>query len=330
MKGCDTLFMIGTNFPYSEWLPKEGQARGVQIDIAGRMLGIRYPMEVNLVGDSAETLRALLPYLRRKQDRSWRQKIDKGMQEWQQVLEARAGVDANPINPAYLYSELNKRLPDQAIFSADSGSTATWYARYLKFRKGMMGSLSGNLATMGPAMPYAVAAKFAYPERPVFALAGDGAVQMNGMNELITVSKYWKEWKDPRFYVLVLNNRDLNMVTWELRAQAGAPKFEGSQDLPDFPYAAFAEMLGLRGVRMSSRKDVASGWDDALASDRPCVVEAVTDPEFPMMPPHVTLKEAKAYAEAVMKGDPNAGHMIAETIKTAVASLLKKGEDKEK
>src|ERR671930_41705 len=182
MEECDTLLVVGSSFPYSEFLPKEGQARGVQIDLDGRMLGIRYPMEVNLVGDSAETLRALMPYLKRKQNRSWRQQIDKAIQEWQQVLEAQAAVEAKPVNPAYLYSELNKRLPDGAIFSADSGSTATWYARYLKFRKGMMGSLSGNLATMGPAMPYAVAAKLAYPDRPVFALVGDGATQMNGMN----------------------------------------------------------------------------------------------------------------------------------------------------
>jgi pyruvate dehydrogenase (quinone) len=330
MTGCDTLLMVGSSFPYSEFLPKEGQARGVQIDIKGRMLGIRYPMELNLVGDSAETLRALLPYLRRKQNRSWRQQIEKGIREWREVLEAEASVEAKPLNPAYVYAELNKRLPERAIFTADSGSTATWYARYLDFRKGMMGSLSGNLATMGPAMPYALGAKFAYPDRPVFALAGDGAIQMNGMNELITVAKYWKEWKDPRFFVLVLNNRDLNMVTWELRAQTGAPKFEGSQDLPDFPYAAYAEMLGLRGVRLSSREEVAKGWDTALASDRPCVIEAVTDPEFPMMPPHITVKEAKAYAEAVMKGDPDAKHMIGETIKTAIASVFKRGEGEEK
>jgi pyruvate dehydrogenase (quinone) len=326
MSGCDTLLMVGSSFPYSEFLPKEGQARGVQIDIAGRMLGIRYPMEVNLVGDSAETLRALLPYLRRKPDRSWRQKIDKSIREWQQVLDAQAAVDANPVNPAYVYSELNKRLPEAAIFSADSGSSAMWYARYLKFRAGMMGSLSGNLATMGPAMPYALAAKFAYPERPVFALAGDGAVQMNGMNELITVSKYWQEWIDPRFFLLVLNNHDLNMVTWEMRAQSGVPKFEGSQEIPDFNYAAFAESLGLAGVRITRKDDVPLLLDRALAADRPCVIDAVVDPEFPMMPPHITLKEALAYAMAVLKGDPKADSMISETVKTVVASVFKKGE----
>jgi pyruvate dehydrogenase (quinone) len=292
------------------------------------MLGIRYPMEVNLVGDSAETLRALLPYLRRKQGRSFRQAIEKSVREWRQVLEALAQVDADPLNPAYVVYELNKRIPDGAIFSADTGSAATWYARYLDFRRGMMGSLSGNLATMGPAVPYAIGAKFAYPDRPVFALAGDGAIQMNGMNELITVAKYWKEWKDPRFYVLVLNNRDLNMVTWELRAQTGAPKFEGSQELPDLPYARYAEMLGLRGIRVSARDEVGPAWDAALSSDRPCLVEAVVDPEFPMLPPHVTFEEAMAYAKSVLKGDPNAARMIKETVKTAVASVFKKGDEK--
>ncbi|TMK95456.1 MAG: thiamine pyrophosphate-requiring protein [Actinobacteria bacterium] len=326
MTGCDTLLMVGSSFPYSEFLPKEGQARGVQVDIKGRMLGLRYPMEVNLTGDSAETLRALLPYLKRKAGRAWRQQIDKSIEDWRQLLEARARVEAHPINPAYVYFELNKRLPERAIFSADSGSTAIWYARYLRFRKGMMGSLSGNLATMGPAMPYALAAKFAYPERPVFALAGDGAVQMNGMNELITVGKYWKEWKDPRFVLLVLNNRDLNMVTWEMRAQSGEPKFDGSQEIPDFPYARFAESIGLSGVKMERPEDVPRLWDVALASTRPCVVEALVDPEYPMMPPHVTLKEATAYAKAILKGDPDAGHMIKETVRTAMANVFKKGE----
>jgi len=329
MKECDTLLMVGSSFPYAEFLPKEGQARGVQIDIQGRMLGIRYPMEVNLVGDSAETLGALLPYLKRKENRSWRQKIDKSIQEWNRILEAHAQVEAHPLNPALVYYELNKRLPDRAIFSADSGSTATWYARYLKFRAGMMGSLSGNLASMGPAVPYAVAAKFAYPGRPVFALAGDGAMQMNGLNELITVSKYWKEWKDPRFWCLVLNNRDLNMVTWEMRAQSGVPKFEASQEIPDFGYAEYAQSLGLRAVKIERPAEVGKLLDLALSADRPCLIEAVVDPEFPMMPPHVTLKEATSYVKAVLKGDPNAGEMIKDTLKTAVATVLKPKGDKD-
>ena len=180
-------------------------------------------------------------------------------------------------------------------------------------------------------MPYAVAAKFAYPERPVFALAGDGAMQMNGINELISVSKYWKEWKDPRFFCLVLNNRDLNMVTWEMRAQAGEPKFDPSQELPDFGYAQFAQSLGLRGVKIERPDEVGKLLDVALGADRPCVIEAVVDPEFPMMPPHVTLKEATAYVKAVLKGDPNAGEMVKDTLKTAVATVFKskgrKGEE---
>jgi pyruvate dehydrogenase (quinone) len=328
MTGCDTLLMVGSSFPYSEFLPKEGQARGVQIDLKGRMLGIRYPMEVNLHGDAAETLRALLPYLKRKPNRSWRQELEASIREWKEILAARAAVEAKPLNPAYVYWELNKRLPERAIFTADSGSTATWYAQFLDFRAGMMGSLSGNLATMGPAMPYAVAAKFAYPDRPVFALVGDGAMQMNGNNVLITVGKYWKEWKDPRFVVLVLNNRDLNMVTWELRAQSGEPKFKGAQEVPDFPYAAYAESLGFMGLRVDRPEDVGRTWDVALRADRPVLVEAVVDPEFPMMPPHITLKEAAAYAKSVLKGDPEAKHMIGETLKTAVASVFKKDAGK--
>ncbi len=246
------------------------------------------------------------------------------MREWRESLAAEAAVKAAPLNPAFVFSELNKRLPENAIFAADSGSTATWYARYLDFRRGMLGSLSGNLATMGPAMPYAVSAKFAFPDRPVFALAGDGAMQMNGNNVLVTVKKYWEEWKDPRFIVLVLNNRDLNMVTWELRAQAREPKFEAAQVLPDFPYAKYAESLGLIGLRVDKPEDVAKTWDAALSADRPVLVEAVTDPEFPMLPPHVTLKEARAFAESVAKGDPDRKHMIAETLRAAAASVLGK------
>ena len=236
--------------------------------------------------------------------------------------------DANPINPERVFWELSPRLPDNCILSADSGTAANWYARDLKMRAGMMASGSGNLATMGPAVPYAVAAKFAYSDRPVFALVGDGAMQMNGNNVLVTVKKYWKEWKDPRFVVLVLNNRDLNMVTWELRAQAGEPKFEGSQEIPDFPYAGYAESLGLMGLRVDRPEDVGRTWDAALAADRPVLLEALVDPEFPMMPPHVTLEEAKAYAKAVLKGDPDRRHMIGETIKAAIAGVFKKDDEK--
>jgi pyruvate dehydrogenase (quinone) len=319
---CDTLLMVGSNFPYTEFLPEPGRANAVQIDIDARLLSIRYPMDVNLVGDSHETLRALLPYLRRKTDRSWRQRIEKNVADWWQVVEARAMDEANPINPGRVFWELSSRLPDECILSADSGTTANWYARDLKFRRGMMGSLSGNLATMGPAVPYAIAAKFCHPDRVVIALAGDGAMQMNGINELITIAKYWKEWSDPRLIVMVLNNRDLNMVTWEQRVLVGDPKFEPSQDLPDFPYAEYARSLGLDGVRVERPDDIGPAWDRALTSDRPFVFEAVTDPDVPPMPPHITFEQARNYASSVLKGDAESLGFLKQTLKAAADSVL--------
>jgi pyruvate dehydrogenase (quinone) len=322
MANCDTLLMIGSSFPYSEFLPEEGQARGVQIDIDPKMLSIRYPMEVNLVGDSAETLRALLPLLERKKGRSWREQIEKGIQEWWQVLEARAMNSASPINPQRVFWELSRRLPDNCIITADSGSSANWYARDLKLRRGMMASLSGTLATMCPGVPYAIAAKFAYPDRPVIACVGDGAMQMLGNNGLITIAKYWREWADPRLIVLVLNNGDLNQVTWEMRAMEGNPKYETSQNVPDFPYAQYAGMLGLKGLRVDDPEAIGAAWDDALSSDVPVVFEAITDPEVPTLPPHITFEQAKNYMSALAKGDPDAGHLIRQTFKEAIEGIL--------
>jgi pyruvate dehydrogenase (quinone) len=322
MQDCDTLLMVGSSFPYSEFLPEEGQARGVQIDIDGRMLGIRYPMEVNLVGDSAETLRALMPRLERKEDRSWREKIEGEVQEWWDLMERRAAEPGDPINPQVVFAELSKRLPDGAIISSDSGSSANWYARDIKLRRGMMGTLSGTLATMGPGVPYAIAAKFAYPDRPAIALVGDGAMQMNGINELITIAKYRHQWSDQRLIVMVLNNRDLNQVTWEQRAMEGNPKFEGSQELPDFPYASYAELLGLKGIRVDSPEQVGPAWDEALAADRPVVFEAITDPEVPPLPPHITIEQAKALTSALMAGDPNAGQIIRQSFRQKVGEFF--------
>ncbi len=322
MMGCDTLLMVGSSFPYSEFLPEEGNARGVQIDIDGKMLGIRYPMEVNLVGDSAETLRALLPRLERKEDRSWREKIEGEVSEWWNLIEHRAQLSAEPVNPQLVFHELSKRLPDGAILASDSGSSANWYARDIKLRKGMMASLSGTLATMGPGVPYAIAAKFAHPHRPVVALVGDGAMQMNGINELITIAKYRHRWADQRLIIMVLNNRDLNQVTWEQRAMEGNPKFEGSQDLPDFPYARYAEMLGLKGIRVDSPDRVGPAWDEALNSDRPVVYEAVTDPEVPPLPPHITIEQAKALTSALLSGDPDAGRIVKQSFSQKVQEFL--------
>ena len=322
MMGCDTFFMIGSGFPYSEWLPQEGQARGVQIDIDGRMLSIRYPMEVNLVGDSALTLQALKPLLKRKSTRSWREQIEKNVSEWWKTLEAQAMQSADPVNPQRVFWELSPKLPDRCILTSDSGSAANWYARDLKIRRGMQCSLSGGLATMGPGVPYAIAAKFAYPNRPVIALVGDGAMQMNGMNGLITISKYWKEWADPRLIVLVLNNQDLNQVTWEMRAQSGDPKFNASQQIPNVAYARYAELLGLKGVFCNDPDRLAQSWDSALESDRPCVLEVMTDPNIPPLPPHITLKQAKAFASTLLKGDPEEASVITKSIRQLAEELL--------
>ncbi|MDN5863794.1 MAG: thiamine pyrophosphate-requiring protein [Gammaproteobacteria bacterium] len=322
MTGCDTLLMVGSAFPYSEFLPKEGQARGVQIDIDGRMVSMRYPMEVNLVGDSAKTLRALIPHLNRKTDLSWQDHIKEEVAHWWKILEARAMTSANPINPQRVFWELSSRLPDNCILTCDAGSAANWYARDLKLRRGMMASLSGGLATMGPGVPYAIAAKFAYPDRAVIAMVGDGAMQMNGINELITIANYWKRWSDPRLVILVLNNRDLNQVTWEQRVMAGDPKYEASQNVPDFPYASYAELIGLRGIKVEEPDAVGGAWDRALSADRPVVLEAVTDPDVPPMPPHIKLEQAKAYMSALLHGDPDAMGIIKASAKDFLKTFV--------
>ena len=319
MTECDTLLMVGSGFPYSEFLPEEGQARGVQIDIDPRMISLRYPMEVNLVGDSAATLRLLLPLLEQKDERKWRDGLAKDVSAWWDTLDKRARVAADPINPQRVFWELSKRLPDNCIITADSGSGTDWYARDVRLRRGMIASLSGGLATMGPAVPYAIGAKFAYPDRPVIALVGDGAMQMNGMAELITIGKYWRDWSDPRLVVMVLNNGDLNQVTWEQRAMAGDPKFSASQDLPHVPFAQVAELIGLRGIAVDDPERIASAWDEALGGDRPCVLDVRTDPDVPPLVPHVSMKEMRAYTEALLKGDPDARGIIKATLKQVFA-----------
>ena len=310
MEDCDTLLMVGSAFPYSEFLPKPGQARGVQIDIEPRQLGLRYPMEINLVGDARLTLQALLPLLKTNENRAWRGAIESNVRDWWRVLESRAMTQARPINPQRVFWELSPRLPDDAIITADSGTVASWYARDLKARRGMMGTLSGGLATMGPAVPYALTAKMAYPERPVIALLGDGAMQMLGINGLITIAREWRKWADPRLVVMVLNNGDLNMVTWEQRSTEGDPKFEGSQDLPSFPYADYGRLLGLGGIRVDKPDDVAAAWDEALRADRPVVLEMVTDPTVPPAPPHITAKQVRHYVSALLHGDPQALQVV--------------------
>lgn len=322
MNECDTLLMVGSAFPYAEFLPKEGKARGVQIDIDGRMLNLRYPMEVCLTGDSAATLEALLPLLEQNTDTSWRRHIENNVADWWQVLEARAMNQAKPLNPQRVFWELSPRLPDDVILTCDSGSCASWYARDLKLRRGMAASLSGGLATMGCALPYALAAKCVHPGRPVVAMLGDGAMQMLGVNALITLASMWRNWSDPRMVVMVLNNGDLNMVSWEQRITEGDAKLEASQDLPPFPYAAYAELLGLRGIRVDHPDQVAAAWDAALASPVPTVLEMVTDPDVPPIPPHISARQLGHYLRALLRGDPDATGIVTATIKEAWDGLF--------
>ena len=304
MEGCDALLMVGTSFPYAEWLPKEGQAKCVEIDVDAAMIGIRYPADVLLVGDAKETLTLLNERLKRKESRAWREEIEDAVREWWRVVEDRAMMDADPMNPQRVVHELSQRLPDDAIVTADSGSSTNWWARQLKLRRGNLASLSGTLATMGPGVPYAIAAKFAYPDRPVIAFVGDGAFQMNGMNELLTVKRYHERWPDQRLVVCVFNNQDLNQVTWEQRVLTGDPKYPGTQWLPDFPYAKYAELAGFEGIYCDDGDAVGDAWAAALSAGRPALLEVKVDPEVPPLPPHITVEQAKKMAKAMVKGDP--------------------------
>jgi pyruvate dehydrogenase (quinone) len=318
MVGCDTLLMIGTGFPWSEFLPKDGRARAVQIDIDPAMLGLRYPVEVNLQGDSALTLRRLQPLLKRKEDRSWHDAVVAGVDKWWQTVEERAMTPAKPVNPQRVVWEMSAKLPDDAIVCADSGTSGPWYAVYHRMKSGQRGTVSGGLASMGAAVPYAIAAKFAHPSRPVVALVGDGAMQMNNMAELITVQRYWHRWADPRLIVCVLNNEDLSEVTWEQRATEGNPRYAATQDLPNVPYAKFAGMLGLKGIYVDDPEDLEAAWRDALAADRPVVLEVKTDANVPPLPPHITAEQVKAFMAAFMKGDRPLGGVMAKSLKRAI------------
>jgi pyruvate dehydrogenase (quinone) len=322
MMECDTFLMLGSGFPYSEFLPKEGQARGVQVDIKPGMLSIRFPHEVNLQGDVGLTIDALLPLIEQKIDTDWRKTIAGWKEDWGKTMRERSMVAANPINPQRVFTELSPRLPDRAIVTSDSGSAANWYARDLVFRRDMMGSLSGGLASMGAGVPYAIAAKFAYPDRPVIALVGDGAMQMNGMGELVTVAKYHQQWPNRTFIVCVLQNDDLNQVTWEQRVMNGNPKAEMTQDLPDVPFHEFARLIGFEGIHVEDPEQLGSAWDQALACRKPCLLNVKTDPEVPPLPPHITFKQAKAFMTTAVQGDPDEGAMLKGSIKQVLSSVF--------
>jgi pyruvate dehydrogenase (quinone) len=327
MMGCDTLLTVGSNFPYTQFLPKLEQARAIQIDRSGKWIGMRYPYELNLVGDAKVTLQSLIPLLERKTDRTWRQEIEKSVADWWELCDRRALTDADPVNPIRIFYELDKRLPDNAILSSDSGSAANWYARHIRIRGEVRGSLSGTLATMGPAVPYAIGAKWAHPDRPSIALVGDGAMQMNNLAELITIAHYWRQWTDPRLVVAVLHNNDLNQVTWEMRSMEGSPKFAESQTLPDVDYAAFARSLGLGALNIDEPDALGDAWAQALGADRPFVLDVRCDPDVPPIPPHATFAQMKATAGAVVHGDEDRWGFVKQGIKQKAQDFLPGGKE---
>ncbi len=322
MRDCDTLLTVGSNFPYTQFLPKLDQARGVQIDRDPKWIGLRYPYEINLVGDARATLQALIPKLIRKDDRTWRDQIERNVEQWWETADRQAMTGADPINPMRIFHEASQRLPDNAIVTADSGSAANWYARHLRFRGQMRGSLSGTLATMGPGVPYAIGAKWAHPDRPVIAFVGDGAMQMNGLAELLTIKHYWTQWPDPRLVVAVLHNNDLNQVTWEMRAMEGSPKFAESQTIPDMNYAGFARDIGLIGINLDDTGQVGPSWDAALDADRPVVLDVRCDPDVPPIPPHATFDEVKALASSLAHGDEDKWGVVRQGVKQKLQQLL--------
>ncbi len=322
MRDCDTLLIVGSNFPYSQFLPDYGAARAIQIDVDGSSIGMRYPTEVNIVADAKAALASLIPHLRPKSDASWRQSVEKNVGRWWDTMERQCLLTAKPVNPMRVAWALSERLPDDAIVTADSGSATNWYARCIRLRAGMRGSLSGTLATMGCAVPYAVGAKFAHPSRPVIALVGDGAMQMNGLAELLTISRYRDRWPDQRLIVCVFHNNDLNQVTWELRAMGGAPKFEESQSLPDLSYADVARSMGMQAISVDSDDAVDGAWDEALNADRPVLLDIVCDPEVPPIPPHATYEQIKDVTSAVLRGDPNAFHLMYQGAKTKMQEFI--------
>ncbi|MEO6826703.1 MAG: thiamine pyrophosphate-requiring protein [Microbacteriaceae bacterium] len=329
MSGCDTLVLLGTNYPYSEFLPKTGQARAIQVDLKPEQIGLRYPTELNLWGDVKATLEALIPHLEAKTDLSWQNTVAEEMREWESEMQAQAmlGYD-DGVNPRRVYHELNKRLPPNAIVTADAGSTADWYGHHIRLRRGMMGDLSGRLASMLAAMPYAVAAKFAYPERSVICTIGDGAFQMLGMNELITVKKYLQKWDNPQLIIMVLHNDDLTQVSWEMRTEDANPVWTTSQAVESVDYAGWAELLGFRGIRVKSDDDVAAAWDTAFANRGVTLIDAYTSKNVPPLPPEITFEFAKNTAEALLKGDPYGVGAIKDSAEALVSEGIERVKGK--
>lgn len=324
MRNCDTLLIVGSNMPYSEYYPSPGQARAVQIDLDGARCGLRYPTEVNLTGDAGDTLAALLPLLRARDDTSWREQVAAWKKRWDAYSAKRATAKAHPVNPEAVVRGISARLTADAVVAVDCGTATSWYARDLEMRPSQKGSLAGLLLSMGGGMPYAIAAKMANPDRPVLAMIGDGAMQMNGVNELITVQKYWRRWADPRFVVLVLNNQDLSFVSWETRGTLGAIPDPNSSGLPDVPYAEWAKLLGLDGERLDKPRRIDATLDRAFAARTPFVIDAVVDPAIPLIPPHLTADQLIKTAKAEFSGDPAFFDIVTDGARETIGAVLRR------
>jgi pyruvate dehydrogenase (quinone)/pyruvate oxidase len=297
MENCNTLLMVGTSFPYIEFLPKPGQARAVQIDLDPARLALRYPVEVGLAGDSRQTLQVLLPWLEPKKDRSFLETAQRGMQEWWALMEERGTSRDTPMKPQVVAWELGKRLSNSAIVSTDSGTITTWWARQIPFKRGQMGSVSGTLASMACGLPYAIAAQIAYPDRQSVALVGDGGFTML-MGEFATAVKYQLPVK-----IVIIKNNTLGQIKWEQMVFLGNPEY--GCDLHPIDFAAFAQACGGAGFTIEDPADCGRILDQALAVPGPVVVQAVVDPLVPPLPAKATFEQAKHLAEALARGEPN-------------------------
>jgi len=311
---CDTLFVAGSSFPYIEFLPKPGQAKGVQIDIDPARIGLRYPVQVGLVGDCRRTLQTLLPMLRRNEDRSFLEKAQDGMKEWWELMEERGTRRDKPMKPQVVAHELGKRLRDDAIVSCDSGTVATWFARHMKARRGQMYSLSGTLATMANGLPYTIAAQVAYPDRQCVAFVGDGAFSML-MAEFATAVKYKLPIK-----VIIIKNNTLGMIKWEQMVFLGNPEF--GCELQPIDFAAFARACGGTGLTVDDPKQCGKIIDRALTTPGPVVVEAVVDPFEPPMPPKIEPKQAVKFAKALARGEPRRMKIATTILEDRVRELV--------
>jgi pyruvate dehydrogenase (quinone) len=314
MEGCDTLLMVGSSFPYIEYLPKPGQARGVQIDADPTRISLRYPMEVGIVGDSKKSLQALLPHLRRKEDRSFLKKAQEGMKDWWEFMDKLGTVSDMPMKPQVVAHELGKRLRDDAIVTCDSGTIATWWARHIPAKRGQKHTLSGNLATMAPGLPYALAAQIAYPERQVVAFVGDGGFSML-MADFVTAVKYRLPIK-----VVIIKNNYLGQIKWEQMVFLGNPEF--GVDLYPIDFAAYAHACNGIGYRAERPGEVGSVLDQFLNAPGPAIMEAVVDPNTAPMPGKINTEQALHFAESIARGEPEGLKIVKEAFKDRARELI--------